>query len=242
MGSKTFELPETVPEEELLALVKELNEKPEVNGILVQLPLPAHIDSEKVLLSINPLKDVDGLHEYNIGDLAKNGRNARLIPCTPLGCMDLLERSGVTIRGKHAVVVGRSNLVGKPVSQLLLSADATVTVTHSKTADLPSVIKQADILIAAIGRAQFIKGEWVKPGAVVIDVGINSVDDATAKNGYRLVGDVDFASASKVASLITPVPGGVGPMTVAMLLKNTLRAYRLQHKQQQQPAAPAAAQ
>lgn len=193
-----------------------------LSGILVQLPLPKHINEEKILSEISIEKDVDGFHPLNIGKLAMKGREPLFVPCTPKGCMELLSRSGVTVKGKRAVVVGRSNIVGLPVSLLLLKADATVSVVHSRTPDPESIVREADIVIAAAGQAMMIKGDWIKPGAAVIDVGTNSIDDPTRKSGYRLVGDVDFAAASKVAGYLTPVPGGVGPMTVAMLLKNTV--------------------
>ncbi|XP_071738318.1 bifunctional protein FolD 2-like [Rutidosis leptorrhynchoides] len=217
-----IDLPEQVPEAELIAKVHELNADPDVHGILVQLPLPKHINEEKVLTEISIEKDVDGFHPLNIGKLAMKGREPLYLPCTPKGCIELLKRSGVTIKGKRAVVVGRSNIVGLPVSLLLLKADATVTIVHSNTPDLQSIICEADIVIAAAGQAMMINGSWLKPGAAVIDVGTNAVDDPSKKSGYRLVGDVDFQEACQVAGFITPVPGGVGPMTVAMLLKNTL--------------------
>ncbi|XP_076933909.1 bifunctional protein FolD 2-like [Bidens hawaiensis] len=217
-----IDLPEEVPEAELIAKVHELNADPSVHGILVQLPLPKHINEEKVLTEISLEKDVDGFHPLNIGKLAMKGRDPLFLPCTPKGCIELLKRTGITIKGKRAVVVGRSNIVGLPVSLLLLKEDATVTVVHSRTPDPQSIICEADIVIAAAGQAMMIKGSWIKPGAAVIDVGTNAVDDSTRKSGYRLVGDVDFNEACKVAGCVTPVPGGVGPMTVAMLLKNTL--------------------
>ncbi|XP_076938987.1 bifunctional protein FolD 2-like [Bidens hawaiensis] len=217
-----IDLPEDVPEAELIAKVHELNADPSVHGILVQLPLPKHINEEKVLTEISLEKDVDGFHPLNIGKLAMKGRDPLFLPCTPKGCIELLKRTGITIKGKRAVVVGRSNIVGLPVSLLLLKEDATVTVVHSRTPDPQSIICEADIVIAAAGQAMMIKGSWIKPGAAVIDVGTNAVDDCTRKSGYRLVGDVDFNEACKVAGCVTPVPGGVGPMTVAMLLKNTL--------------------
>uniref|UniRef100_M1CPV5 Methylenetetrahydrofolate dehydrogenase n=1 Tax=Solanum tuberosum TaxID=4113 RepID=M1CPV5_SOLTU len=191
-------------------------------SILVQLPLPKHISEEKVLCEISLEKDVDGFHPLNIGKLAMKGRQPLFNPCTPRGCIELLVRSGISIKGKNAVVVGRSNIVGLPVSLLLLKEDATVTVVHSRTKEPEKIIREADIIIAAAGQAMMIKGSWIKPGAAVLDVGTNAVDDPTRKSGYRLVGDVDFQEACKVAGWITPVPGGVGPMTVAMLLKNTL--------------------
>ncbi|XP_022143448.1 bifunctional protein FolD 2-like [Momordica charantia] len=217
-----FDLPEQVSEAELIAKIHELNANPEVHGILVQLRLPRHINEEKVLAEISIEKDIDGFHPLNIGKLAMKGRDPLFLPCTPKGCLELLSRSGISIRGKKAVVLGRSNIVGIPVSLLLLKADATVTIVHSLSGDPESVIREADIIIAAAGLAQMIKGSWIKPGATVIDVGTNAVDDPTTKSGYRLVGDVDFQEACKVAGWITPVPGGVGPMAVAMMLRNTL--------------------
>ncbi len=220
-------LPEDASQEEVEALVRKLNADPTVNGILVQLPLPRHLDEEKVLSAIDLNKDVDGFHPVNIGRLAQKGREPVFVPCTPAGCMVLLERAGAQISGANAVVLGRSNIVGMPVALLLVKANATVTICHSRTGDLPSVVRQADILVAAIGQPEFVKKEWVKPGAVVIDVGINRKQDSTAKRGYRLVGDVAYDEVSQVAGAITPVPGGVGPMTIAMLLQNTLRAAEL---------------
>lgn len=224
VGIKSFytDLPEQVSEDELISKVHELNANPDVHGILVQLPLPKHINEERVLTEISIEKDVDGFHPLNIGKLAMKGREPLFLPCTPKGCLELLERSGIAVKGKKAVVVGRSNIVGLPVSLLLLKADATVTIVHSRTSEPETIIREADIIIAAAGQAMMIKGDWIKPGAAVIDVGTNAVDDLSKKSGYRLVGDVDFKEASKVAGWITPVPGGVGPMTVAMLLKNTL--------------------
>ncbi|XP_062145207.1 bifunctional protein FolD 2-like [Alnus glutinosa] len=224
VGIKSFDidLQEQVSEAEVVSKVHELNANPDVHGILVQLPLPKHINEEKVLTEISIEKDVDGFHPLNIGKLAMKGREPVFLPCTPKGCIELLSRSGITIKGKKAVVVGRSNIVGLPVSLLLLKADATVTVVHSHSHDPESIIREADIIIAAAGQAMMIKGSWIKPGAAVIDVGTNAIDDPSKKSGYRLVGDVDFKEACKVAGWITPVPGGVGPMTVAMLLKNTL--------------------
>ncbi|CAN6353779.1 unnamed protein product [Urochloa humidicola] len=216
------DLPEDISETALVAEVHRLNADPAVHGILVQLPLPKHINEEKILSEISIEKDVDGFHPLNIGKLAMKGREPLFVPCTPKGCMELLSRSGVNVKGKRAVVVGRSNIVGLPVSLLLLKADATVSIVHSRTPDPESIVREADVVIAAAGQAMMIKGDWIKPGAAVIDVGTNSVDDPTRKSGYRLVGDVDFAEVSKVAGYLTPVPGGVGPMTVAMLLKNTV--------------------
>ncbi|GAB4857839.1 Bifunctional protein FolD 2 [Ancistrocladus abbreviatus] len=217
-----IDLPEQASEDELINKVHELNANPDVHGILVQLPLPKHINEERILSEISIEKDVDGFHPLNIGKLAMKGREPLFQPCTPKGCLELLTRSGISVKGKKAVVVGRSNIVGLPVSLLLLKADATVTTVHSRTSDPERIIRDADIVIAAAGQATMIKGDWIKPGAAVIDVGTNAVDDPSKKSGYRLVGDVDFNEACKVAGWITPVPGGVGPMTVAMLLKNTL--------------------
>ncbi len=227
INSFGYNLPEDSTQDEVETLVRKLNADPAVNGILVQLPLPRHLDEEKVLSAIDLNKDVDGFHPINIGRLAQKGREPVFVPCTPAGCMVLLERAGAQLSGANAVVLGRSNIVGMPVALLLVKANATVTICHSRTRDLPSVVRQADILVAAIGQPEFVKKEWVKPGAIVIDVGINRKEDASAKRGYRLVGDVAFDEVSEVASAITPVPGGVGPMTIAMLLKNTLRAAEL---------------
>jgi 5,10-methylene-tetrahydrofolate dehydrogenase/methenyl tetrahydrofolate cyclohydrolase len=217
-------LPEETTQAELVELVASLNADPEVNGILVQLPLPDHIDEETVLNTIDLEKDVDGFHPVNIGRLAMKGRNPLFIPCTPAGCMRLLAESGVQISGAEAVIVGRSNIVGLPMAMLLQKANATVTICHSRTKDLAERVRQGDIVVAAIGRMEMIKGDWLKSGATVIDVGINQKDDPSRKRGYRLVGDVDFESAKEVAGAITPVPGGVGPMTIAMLMENTVHA------------------
>ncbi|KAJ4797071.1 Bifunctional protein FolD [Rhynchospora pubera] len=222
------DFPESISESELVKQVHQLNANPDVHGILIQLPLPKHINEERVLGEISIEKDVDGFHPLNIGKLAMKGREPLFVPCTPKGCLELLTRSGVTLKGKRAVVVGRSNIVGLPVSLLLLKADATVTVVHSHTQNIESIVREADIIISAAGQAFMIKGDWIKPGAAVIDVGMNAVDDPSKKRGYRLVGDVDFVEASKVAGCLTPVPGGVGPMTVAMLLKNTVEAAKRQ--------------
>jgi methylenetetrahydrofolate dehydrogenase (NADP+)/methenyltetrahydrofolate cyclohydrolase len=222
-----FNLPASSTQEEVEALVRQLNADPKVNGILVQLPLPAGLDEERVLREIKIEKDVDGFHPLNIGRLAQKGRDPLFIPCTPYGCMVLLEEAGVKLSGAKAVVLGRSNIVGMPVALLLVRADATVTICHSRTKDLPAVVREADVLVAAIGKPEMVRGDWVKPGAVVIDVGINRVEDATRPKGYRLVGDVAFDEVKEVASWITPVPGGVGPMTIAMLLQNTLRAAKI---------------
>lgn len=232
-------LPADSSQEEVEELVSDLNADPEVNGILVQLPLPGHLDEEAVLNSIDLEKDVDGFHPVNIGRLAMKGREPLFIPCTPYGIMVLLEEAGVELSGAEAVVVGRSNIVGLPVAMLLQQANATVTICHSRTGDLAAHTGRADVLIAAVGRAEMITGEMIKPGATVIDVGVNRVDDEEAKRGYRLVGDVAYDSAAEVAGAITPVPGGVGPMTIAMLMKNTLRAAQIALAQQEPVAADA---
>jgi len=230
LGMDSFhnQLPADATQAQVEDLVRGLNADPRVNGILVQLPLPAHLDEERVLQLINLNKDVDGFSPINIGRLAQKGREPLFVPCTPYGCIYLLDQAGVVIEGANAVVLGRSNIVGMPAALLLISRNATVTVCHSRTRDLPAVIRQADILIAAIGRTEMVRGEWIKPGAAVIDVGINPVPDASKKSGHRLVGDVNFNEAKEVAGHITPVPGGVGPMTIAMLMKNTLRAAEIQ--------------
>jgi methylenetetrahydrofolate dehydrogenase (NADP+) / methenyltetrahydrofolate cyclohydrolase len=222
-----FNLPATASQGQVEGLVKELNADDRVNGILVQLPLPKGLDEESVLNAISLQKDVDGFHPINIGRLAQKGRDPLFVPCTPAGVIYMLEQCVPTLEGVNAVVLGRSNIVGMPVSLLLVRANATVTICHSRTKDLPDVVRSADVLVAAVGRAEMVKGSWVKPGAVVIDVGVNRVDDATKKRGYRLVGDVAFEEVKEVASAITPVPGGVGPMTIAMLLRNTLMAAEL---------------
>ena len=221
------ELSANISQPELMALLHNLAADVTVHGILVQLPLPKHLNEDAVLGAVPVHKDVDGFHPSNLGLLGVKGKQARFAPCTPQGCIELLKRSGLEIAGKRAVVLGRSTIVGLPVALMLLARDATVTICHSKTPDLPSVARQADIVIAAIGRARFVTADMIKPGAAVIDVGINRVDDASAPRGYRLVGDVDYDAVSQVAGAITPVPGGVGPMTIAMLLKNTLEAARL---------------
>jgi len=213
-------LPSTVSEVELLALIAELNANEKVNGILVQLPLPEQIDSQKIIAAIDPAKDVDGFHPLNAGRLASGLPG--LVPCTPLGCVLLAKTVHETLAGIEAVVIGRSNIVGKPVAQLLLAENATVTIAHSKTDDLPSVCRRAGLLVAAIGRPEMVRGDWIKPGATVIDVGINRVPGENGKS--RIVGDVAYAEAANTAGAITPVPGGVGPMTIACLLLNTLRA------------------
>ncbi|HEY4013838.1 MAG TPA: bifunctional methylenetetrahydrofolate dehydrogenase/methenyltetrahydrofolate cyclohydrolase FolD [Polyangiaceae bacterium] len=223
MRGKLHILPASTPEAQLLALVDALNADPAVDGILVQLPLPKGVDAERVLDRIDPSKDVDGFHITSAGMLAL-GRPGALVACTPSGCMRLLAEAGALLEGAEAVVVGRSNIVGKPMAQLLLGANATVTIAHSKTRDLPAVCRRADVLVAAVGRPEIIRGDWVKPGAVVIDVGTNRIPVEGGKT--KLVGDVAFDEVSRVAAAITPVPGGVGPMTIAMLLANTLEAAR----------------
>jgi methylenetetrahydrofolate dehydrogenase (NADP+)/methenyltetrahydrofolate cyclohydrolase len=222
LASLGSDLPADISQDELLKVVRDLNANPDVHGILVQLPLPAHIDEEEILAAISIEKDVDGFHPLNIGRLSMKRREPLFVPCTPKGCIELLIRTGVPIEGKRAVVLGRSNIVGLPVAMLLLHRNATLTICHSRTKDLPGVVREADILIAAVGRAEMVRRDWVKPGVVVIDVGINSVDDPTNPKGYRLVGDVAFDEVKEVAAAITPVPGGVGPMTIAMLLRNTM--------------------
>ncbi len=221
-----YDLPADASQQEVEHLVSKLNFNPEIHGILVQLPLPDGLDEEKLLNQVALEKDVDGFHPVNIGRLAQKGRKPLFIPCTPSGIIYLLRRTIRSLEGKNAVVLGRSNIVGMPVSLLLLRENATVTICHSRTKDIPALSRKADILVAAIGKPEFVKGDWIKPGAVVIDVGVNRVDDPGSKRGYRLVGDVAFDEALEVASAITPVPGGVGPMTIAMLMKNTLDAAR----------------
>lgn len=216
MYSADHELPATTSEQALLELIQELNRDPRVHGILVQLPLPDHIDTDKVLEAISPDKDADGFHPYNVGRLAIGKPTFQ--PCTPYGVMVMLDEIGYDLKGKEVVVVGRSNIVGKPVALMCLSRHATVTICHSRTKDLPDVVRRADVVIAAVGKAEMVKGDWIKPGAVVIDVGINRVGEK------KLVGDVEYAAAAERASAITPVPGGVGPMTIAMLLQNTLES------------------
>ena len=220
MSSYEHKLPDTASQSELLAVIEQLNNDSKVHGILVQLPLPDQIDSQAVINAIDPDKDVDGFHLVNVGRLATGAPG--LVPCTPLGCMMLLKDQLGDLSGKNAVVVGRSNIVGKPMGSLLLAQSCTVTIAHSRTRNLAGVCREADILVAAVGRPQMIPGDWIKPGAVVIDVGINRIEGKEGKT--RLVGDVDFDSASAVAGAITPVPGGVGPMTIACLLRNTVQA------------------
>ena len=233
-----YDFPATATQQEIMDCISSLNSNPLVHGILVQLPLPPHVHENTVLESIAPHKDVDGLHSHNVASLSSTATHAGStaldwndlttipfsLPCTPQGCIELLDRSGVVLEGKRAVVLGRSNLVGIPVALLLMHRNATVTIVHSRTQNTPAVVAEADIVIAAVGKANLVKKEWLKVGAVLIDVGINSVDCPDAKRGYKLVGDVDYEDCRMVASLITPVPGGVGPMTIAMLLRNTVQA------------------
>jgi methylenetetrahydrofolate dehydrogenase (NADP+) / methenyltetrahydrofolate cyclohydrolase len=239
MVSYHHPLPADISQDELEKVIRELNADDLVNGILVQLPLPNHLDEERVLSLISLEKDVDGFSPLNIGRLAQKGREPLFVPCTPYGCIYLLEQAGVKIEGANAVVLGRSNIVGMPAALLLIGKNATVTVCHSRTKDLPDVVRGADILIAAIGRAEMVRGDWIKPGAAVIDVGINGIplfnedgspliSEKTGKQRQKLVGDVHFDEAKEVAGFITPVPGGVGPMTIAMLMRNTLRAAQIQ--------------
>ncbi len=229
MRSQTIRLPAETPEAELLALIDRLNGDPSTHGILVQLPLPKHMDANRVLHRILPCKDVDGFHPENVGRVA-SGDPTAFRPATPYGVQQLLLKSGIETKGAHAVIVGRSNIVGRPMASLLLQdgpgGNATVTVCHSRTRDLPAVTRLADILIVAMGKPRFVTADMIRPGAAVIDVGVNRVDDPNEKKGYRLVGDVDFEPATEVASAITPVPGGVGPMTITMLLYNTVQAAR----------------
>ncbi len=223
MNSYEHKLPEDTSQEALLALVQQLNQDPAVDGILVQLPLPAHIDSSLVLLAIDPDKDVDGFHATNVGRLWTGER--ALVPCTPTGCLLMLKDYLGKLDGKEAVVIGRSNIVGKPMAALLLAESCTVTIAHSKTYDLAAVTRRADIVVAAVGRPEMVRGDWIKPGATVIDVGINRITLDTGK--ARLVGDVNYAECAEVAGAITPVPGGVGPMTIACLLLNTVTAFQM---------------
>ena len=227
MHSETIRLPDTATEAELLAIVDRLNADPRIHGFLVQLPLPKHISTERVLLRIDPNKDVDGFHPMNVGRVSVGDQTA-FRPATPYGCQQMLIRAGIETKGAHAVIVGRSNIVGKPIANLLVQdtpgGNATVTICHSRSRDLPAITRQADILVVAIGKPEFVTADMVKPGAVVVDVGINRVPDATHPKGYRIVGDVAFEPVAQVASWITPVPGGVGKMTIAMLLLNTVQA------------------
>lgn len=230
LESYGYTLPVDVAQAELENLVRTLNEDPKVNGILVQLPLPAGLDEERVLNAISIEKDVDGFHPINIGRLAQKGRKSLFVPCTPDGCIYLIDQTGFELKGSNAVVLGRSNIVGMPVALLLVKRDATVTICHSRSKDLPGICRSADVLVAAVGRPEMVRGDWIKPGAVVIDVGSNRVDDPAAEKGYRWVGDVAFEEAKEVAGWISPVPGGVGPMTITMLLRNTVRAAKIQAK------------
>jgi methylenetetrahydrofolate dehydrogenase (NADP+)/methenyltetrahydrofolate cyclohydrolase len=225
--SRKIELPAATTQDELIAIVRELNADPAIHGILVQSPPPKHIDEEAVIRAIDPRKDVDGFHPENVAKLALEDKTG-FVPCTPAGCMRLLAAAGVTTAGAEAVVIGRSMIVGKPMALLLMAkgSDATVTVAHSRSKDLPAICRRADIVIAAVGRPEMVKADWVKDGAVVIDVGINRIEDASKKSGYRLVGDVAYDEVAPKCSAITPVPGGVGPMTIALLMKNTLQAAR----------------
>lgn len=224
--SEVYRLPADISEAEVLALIERLNADPRVHGLFAQLPVPDHISAPKIQLAIDPAKDVDGLNPISVGRLWMGEET--LIPATPLGIMELLRRYNVPLKGKRVVVVGRSNIVGKPVAALLLAQHATVTLAHSRTQPLGDVTREADVLVVAIGKTEMVNGDMIKPGATVIDVGINRVDDATKKVGFRLVGDVHYASALEVAGAITPVPGGVGPLTIAMLLSNTLTAAQRQ--------------
>ena len=217
MDGELIALPEATSQEELLRIIRDLNENEAVDGILVQLPLPKHIDEQEVIHAIAPEKDVDGFHPENVARLWLN--QPAIVPCTPMGILELLKQTNTPLAGRHAVVVGRSNIVGKPIAKLLLDENCTVTIAHSRTADLAQICREADILVVAVGHSRLITGEMIKPGATVIDVGINRTEDG------KLVGDVDFESASKVAGAITPVPGGVGPMTIAMLMRNTYQCY-----------------
>jgi methylenetetrahydrofolate dehydrogenase (NADP+)/methenyltetrahydrofolate cyclohydrolase len=228
MHSRKLELPASTTQEDLLRIIAELNADPSIHGILVQSPCPPHIDESSVVRAIDPRKDVDGFHPLNVAALAMEDPSA-LVPCTPLGCLELLRAHGIATAGTRAVVVGRSLIVGKPMALLLVAkgTDATVTIAHSRTSDLAAVTREADIVIAAIGRPNFLRAEHIREGAVVIDVGINRIDDPADARGYRLVGDVDFETVAPKCRAITPVPGGVGPMTIAMLMRNTVRACRI---------------
>lgn len=225
--SRKIELPASTTQDELLKIVRDLNADPAIHGILVQSPPPKHINEEEIIRAIDPRKDVDGFHPENVAKLALEDPTG-FVPCTPAGCMKLLEVAGIETNGAEAVVVGRSMIVGKPMALLLVSkkSNATVTIAHSRSRDLPAICRRADILVAAVGRPEMVKADWVKSGAVVIDVGINRVADPSKKSGYRLTGDVAFEEVAPLCSAITPVPGGVGPMTIAMLMKNTLQAAR----------------
>jgi 5,10-methylene-tetrahydrofolate dehydrogenase/methenyl tetrahydrofolate cyclohydrolase len=226
VGIESFhtELPADTPQADIIDLVESLNADERVDGILVQLPLPDGVDEEEVLKRVDVEKDVDGFHPLNLGRLAQKGREPYFTPCTPAGIIELLKRSGAELSGARAVILGRSNIVGMPVSLLLVKENATITICHSRTKDIPEITRQADVLVAAIGRPEMVRGDWIKPGAYVIDVGVNRVDDDSKEKGYRLVGDVAYDEAMEVAKAVTPVPRGVGPMTITMLLHNTLKA------------------
>ncbi|XP_057980069.1 bifunctional protein FolD 4, chloroplastic [Malania oleifera] len=231
VGVNSYEvhLPEDSTEQEVLKFISDFNDDPSVHGILVQLPLPSHMNEQNILNAVTIEKDVDGFHPLNIGRLAMRGREPLFVPCTPKGCIELLHRYGIAIKGKRAVVIGRSNIVGMPAALLLQREDATVSIVHSRTKNPEEITSQADIIISAVGQPNMVKGNWIKPGAVIIDVGINAVEDAKSPRGYRLVGDVCYEEACKIASAVTPVPGGVGPMTIAMLLSNTLSSAKRIH-------------
>ncbi|MBE2269057.1 MAG: bifunctional 5,10-methylenetetrahydrofolate dehydrogenase/5,10-methenyltetrahydrofolate cyclohydrolase [Anaerolinea sp.] len=224
MNSVGHLLPADATQDDVEAAVRALNDDPTIHGILVQLPMPPQIDEARVLSLVSLEKDVDGFHPINIGSLAMKGRDPLFTPATPTGCMVLLERMGAKLEGANAVVIGRSNIVGMPVALMLMKANATVTMCHSRTRDIAEIVRRADVVVAAIGKANYVKGDWLKPGAFVVDVGTNKIDDPAAKNGYRYVGDVDFEAAKEVAGAITKVPGGVGPMTITMLMHNTIKA------------------
>lgn len=227
MNSYTNIMPADSAQDEVIAAVRAYNDDSNVHGILIQLPMPEHIDEETVLKEVSLSKDVDGFHPINIGALAMKGRTPTFTPATPTGCMTLIAESGVEVAGKNAVVLGRSNIVGMPMALMLNNANATVTIVHSRTTNAPDIIKSADILIAAIGKPEYVQADWIKPDAVVIDVGTNRVDDPESERGYKWVGDVDFEGAKEVAAAITIVPGGVGPLTIASLLQNTLKAAKM---------------
>lgn len=229
INSLEANLPEDSTEEEVLNYIAGYNDDPSVHGILVQLPLPSHMNEQNILNAVRIEKDVDGFHPLNIGRLAMRGREPLFVPCTPKGCIELLHRYNVSIKGKRAVVIGRSNIVGMPAALLLQREDATVSIVHSRTSNPEEIIRQADIIIAAVGQANMVRGSWIKPGAVIIDVGINPVEDPNSPRGYKLVGDVCYEEAIRIASAVTPVPGGVGPMTIAMLLQNTLISAKRVH-------------
>ena len=226
MNSVIHKLDETSTNDDVYKLIELLNLDTKIHGILVQLPLPSHLNEEKILSKISYLKDVDGFHARNIGNLAMEGRKPKFVPCTPLGCLELLKREKIEIKGKHAVIIGKSNIVGLPMALILMKELATVSVCHKDTVDIEKHTRMADILVSACGQAEMIKKDWLKEGVVIIDVGINSIPDPSKARGYRLVGDIDFNEVKDIASAITPVPGGVGPMTVAMLIKNTLEGFK----------------